>query len=193
MRWISRLSVLFAVAVLSSACGATPPATLPPSTSAAPADETPAAGDVKTTWITSDLTDVRTGQLFKISDFKNKVVLVEAMAVWCSNCKSQQGEVKKLHAALGPREDFVSVGLGIDPNESADQLKSYVDKNGFNWAYALSPSAVSREMARLYGAQFLNPTAVPMLVIDRDGNAHPLPFGVKGVEMLQEALKPYLK
>ena len=44
-------------------------------------------------WFSVPLTDVNTGSQFSISDFKGKVVLVEAMAVWCSTCISQQGEV----------------------------------------------------------------------------------------------------
>lgn len=185
------LSVLFIAASLLAACSNAEPPASSPTANATPAKATPT--EVKTTWVTTGLTDVRTGQTFRMSDFKNKVVLVEAMAVWCTNCKSQQNEVKKLHESLGAREDFVSIGLGIDPNESADLLKGYVDKNGFDWTYALAPPGVSRELANLYGAQFLNPTAVPMLVIDRNGEAHPLPFGVKSVEKLQEALQPYLK
>ncbi|MCK7526838.1 MAG: hypothetical protein MZV64_59190 [Ignavibacteriales bacterium] len=37
------------------------------------------------------------------------------------------------------------------------------------------PADVSREIASLYGDQFLNPPSTPMLIIDRKGVAHPLP------------------
>jgi len=143
-------------------------------------------------WFNASLTNVQTSEAFTIADLKGKVVLVETMAVWCSNCKAQQGQVKALHAKLGMRDDFSSLGLDIDPNENADQLKKYVDANGFDWSYAVPSADVSREIASLYGDQFLNPPSTPMLIIDRHGVAHPLPFGIKSADDLLNALQPYL-
>lgn len=143
-------------------------------------------------WFSAALTDARTGQAFAINDFKGKVVLVETLAMWCSNCKKQQGQVLALHALLGERDDFVSLGLDIDPNENAVALKGYVESNGFDWLYAVAPVEVAREIASLYGDQFLNPPSTPMLVIDRHGVAHPLPFGIKSAEELLNFLQPFL-
>jgi len=143
-------------------------------------------------WFSASLTNVNTGESFTINDLKGKVVLVETMAVWCSNCLKQQTQVKALHASLGERDDFVSIGFDIDPNEDADRLKSFVEGNGFDWHYAVAPDDVSRDIASLYGAQFLNPPSTPMLIIDRHGVAHPLPFGIKSADDLQQALQPYL-
>jgi cytochrome oxidase Cu insertion factor (SCO1/SenC/PrrC family) len=144
------------------------------------------------TWYAASLTDARTGQVFVIQDLKGKVILVETMAVWCSNCLKQQGQVKALHELLGERDDFVSVGLDIDPNEDAGSLKTYVESNGFDWLYAVPPVDVSREIASLYGDQFLNPPSTPILVIDRKGEAHPLPFGIKSADELLQYVQPYL-
>ena len=143
-------------------------------------------------WFSAALTDARTGQTFSVDDFKGKVVLVETMAIWCSNCLKQQGQVKALHEALGMRDDFVSIGLDIDPNENVDALKGYVEGKGFDWYYAVSPADVSREIASLYGDQFLNPPSTPIVVIDRHGNAHPLPFGIKSADDLMQAIQPFL-
>ena len=143
-------------------------------------------------WYSASLTDVNTGEAFTINDLKGKVVLVEAMAVWCSKCFSQQTEVKALHASLGERDDFVSIGFDIDPNEDADLLKTFVGQNGFDWKYVVSPADVSREIASLYGGQFLNPPSTPIVIIDRHGVAHPLPFGIKSADDLMKAIQPYL-
>ena len=143
-------------------------------------------------WFSASLTDARTGQAFSINDFKGKVVLVETMAIWCSNCLKQQGQVKALHEQLGSRDDFVSIGLDIDPNENADALKGYVEDKGFEWLYAVPSADVSREIAALYGDQFLNPPSTPIVVIDRHGDAHPLPFGIKSADDLMQAIQPFL-
>lgn len=143
-------------------------------------------------WFSIGLTNVRTGETITIQDLKGKVVLVETMAVWCSNCLRQQGQVKELHGLLGERDDFVSIGLDIDPNEDASKLKDFVDAQGFDWLYAISPVDVSRDLSSLYGDQFLNPPSTPMLAIDRHGVVHPLPFGIKSAEDLLNFIQPFL-
>lgn len=143
-------------------------------------------------WFEAELTNVNTGKPFKVADFHNKVVLVETMAVWCTNCLRQQREVQALRGLLGEQPDLVEVTLDIDPNETEDTLKAFTGKNGFDWTYAVAPAEVAREIGQLYGGQFLNPPATPMLIIDRHGQVHPLPFGHKTAQSLQEALAPFL-
>lgn len=143
-------------------------------------------------WFSIPLTNVNTGESFIVDDFKGKVVLVETMAQWCPNCKKQQLEVKSLHEKLGMPADLVSIALDIDPNENADTLKTYAASNGFDWIYAVAPADVSREISNLYGDQFLNPPSTPILIIDRHGEVHVLPFGIKSADELKEAVEPYL-
>lgn len=143
-------------------------------------------------WFGAELVNARSGETFTIADYQGKVVLVETMAIWCSSCLRQQQQVKALHDLLGERDDFISLGLDIDPNEEAAMLKDYTEKNGFDWVYAVSPTDVSRELGQLYGAQYLNPPSTPMLIIDRHGQVHTLPFGIKSAEDLLSALQPFL-
>jgi hypothetical protein len=143
-------------------------------------------------WFKASLTNVNTGETFAVGDYKGKVVLVETLAMWCSNCLKQQGQVQTLHDLVGERDDFVSLGLDIDPNENAEALKAYTANNGFDWVYAIAPTEVAREIGQLYGDQFLNPPSTPMLIIDREGEVHLLPFGIKSAEDLLDALQPFL-
>ena len=143
-------------------------------------------------WFNETFTDVRTGQTFSLNDHKGKIILVETLAMWCSNCRKQQGQVLELHKLLGERDDFVSFGLDIDANENATDLAGYVQSNSFDWLYSVATPEVAREIGNLYGAQFLNPPSTPMLIIDRHGQAHPLPFGIKSAQELYDALQPFL-
>ncbi len=59
------------------------------------------------------------------------------------------------------------------------------------WIYAIAPAEVSREISSLYGDQFLNPPSTPMLLIDRHGNVHPLPFGLKNAGELASLIESY--
>lgn len=144
-------------------------------------------------WFAASFKDVRNGESFTINDFKGKVVLVENMAVWCTTCYQQQTQIKAFYESLGMRDDFVIVSLDIDPNEDESILAAYAEKNsGFGWRFAVAGPEIAREIGNLYGDQFLNPPSAPVLVIDRHGVAHPLPFGVKNAEDLVKAIQPYL-
>ena len=157
--------------------------------------ETPAEAAMMETpaWLSTALIDVNTDAVFNLADYHGQVVLVEMLAVWCPKCLEQQRQVQALHLQLGPRDDFVSVGLAIDPNETADILRAHTRQRGFDWTYAVAPREVAREIAGLYGDQFLNPPSTPMLIIDRQGQAHPLPFGIKDVDALVAAVRPFLE
>ena len=143
-------------------------------------------------WFDVSFTNVNSGEEFKVSDFAGKVVLVENLAMWCPTCKKQQGEIKSLHEALGMNSDLVTIGFDVDPNEVASDLKKYTESNGFDWYYAVAPMDVTQNFEKLYGAQYLNPPSAPMLIIDRKGEVHTLPFGLKSADDLKTALDPYL-
>jgi len=144
-------------------------------------------------WFSLPLKDARSAELFKISDFLGKVVLLQDMATWCPNCMQQQKEVKLLHNALGKQADLVTIGLGVDLKEDAALLKAYIEKNAFDWKYAIATTELARELGTLYGDQYLNPSATPMLIIDRKGQVHTLPFGIKSAAVLEAALRPFLE
>jgi thiol-disulfide isomerase/thioredoxin len=144
------------------------------------------------TWFSAAFANAATGENFMVQDFKGKVVLVETMAIWCPTCLSQAKQVKALHDQIGLRADLVSVSIDIDLNEKIGDLKDYAGKNGFDWTYTVATADVAREIGSLYGQQFLNPPSAPMFIIDRHGEVHPLPFGVKSADDLQKALEPFL-
>ena len=145
------------------------------------------------TWYSTPLTDVNTGRVFTVEENLGKVILVETLATWCSNCYKQQTEVVRFHDLLGERDDFISLGIDIDPNEDIVLLTGYVSKNGFDWLYVVASGEMIDEISLLYGPQFLNPPSTPMLLIDRKGNAHPLKFGIKSAEELLNNVLPYLE
>jgi hypothetical protein len=204
---ISVVSLFFVVALLIAACSSAPADQAPlveadsaPAQSTIQEEQIPAesttadssAGSNFPDWYSTPLTDVNAGEVFTISENIGKVYLVETMAIWCSNCLRQQQEVKRFHDLLGERDDFESIGINIDPNEDTALLTGYVQKNGFDWIYVVASNELIDEISSLYGSQFLNPPSAPMLIIDRQGNPHPLGFGIKSAEELLEAVTPYL-
>jgi peroxiredoxin len=170
------------------AAGGTPSATGKPSTTEAPAaSETPLPE-----WFALEMKDVNSGATFTINDFSGKVVLLSTMAQWCPNCLIQQAYIHKMYGQLGHPENLVLVSLDVDVNEDEESLKQFTDEYGFDWRFAVSPLMVSRALGNLYTAQYLNPPLDPAMIIDRRGNVHHLPYGIKDADTLQQDVEPYL-
>jgi peroxiredoxin len=189
--------ILVAMVALVTACSSTPPP--PPTGQENPGEEMSAEDNANKAvtipdWFNVELTDVNTGKTFRIADFQGKVILLETMAIWCPTCTHQQQEIQALHEMLGERDDFVSVSLDVDSNESEDMLKAYAAQNGFDWKLAVAPLEVSRALGNLYSAEYLNPPLAPMMIINPQGQVFGLPFGgVKKATNLKPTLETYFK
>ena len=144
-------------------------------------------------WYTHQFTDAATRETFRISDFKgSKVVLVETLALWCSNCLRQQQQVRELHSLLGERDDFISIGINIDTSEDLGMVANYVNNNGFDWLYGVAPDEIIGDISATLGGQFLNPPSTPIVLIDKEGNQFPLPFGIKSADTLLAYVQEHL-
>ncbi|WP_267643069.1 TlpA family protein disulfide reductase [Haloarchaeobius amylolyticus] len=144
---------------------------------------TDGGGSGDTAWYDTELTNVLSGETFTVSQFE-KPVLVETFAVWCSNCKRQQDELIEFHEAVG--DDVVSVALNTDQNEDAEKVRQHAESNGYDWYYAVSPPAVTRQLVDEFGSSMASPPVVPMLRRCPDGSTTRLKDGHKSTSFLQE-------
>ena len=135
------------------------------------------------------LTDVRSGETFTLGELASESgpVLLEPMAVWCSNCRAQQHEVVRAHET----GTFASVSLDVDLSESPDDLAEYADREGFDWHFAMADEDLYRMLQDRFGVAVTNPPSTPLIVIERDGAVRPLEFGVgtRGAEELLAELE----
>ena len=143
-----------------------------------PSPESSPAVTLDQAWATAELVDVSTGETFRIADHAGKVIVIETMAIWCSNCRVQQGDVKAALERL-PADSVIYVVLDVDPNEDGASLSSYRDKNSFVGRYAIAGVKVARALAAEFGDQFLNPPSTPMAVVGTDGVVTLTEFGHK--------------
>jgi hypothetical protein len=124
-------------------------------------------------WATANLTDVQTGQAFRVADLvaDGKVVFLEPMAVWCSKCREQQRVARDAFAGLDPA-DAAWVGLDVELSESAENLAEYADLNDFPFTFAVSSIDLSRALAAEFGDGVLSPPNVNVIVVAADGSVN---------------------
>jgi len=148
----------------------------------------PAGGE---TWRAANLRDVVTGEEFRIADLEGKVVAIEAMAVWCVNCRFQQGEASAALAQLDS-PDVVYISIDIDPNERAEDLAAYARREGFDWPFVIAGPDLSRSLAATFGDQILSPPATPLVVLAPDGRVVAQHIGITGADRLVALFEEHL-
>jgi hypothetical protein len=129
-------------------------------------------------WATAQLVDVSTGGPFRIADHAGKVIVIETMAIWCTNCRRQQGDVQAALRRL-PSGSVVYVVLDTEPSENGQSLAAYRERNGFEGRYAIAGAQVARALAAEFGDQVLNPPSTPMILVGVDGRVTLTDFGHK--------------
>jgi len=127
-------------------------------------------------WLDIELTDAETGEAFTLASLAGRVVAVEPMAIWCSNCKAQQDRVKSVYQDIsGAGVTYIS--LGVDPGEDAEALARYADQRGYGWTFSQAPKSFSRALRDLFGSQVLSPPSTPLIVLDPSGEVAYQGFG----------------
>jgi thiol-disulfide isomerase/thioredoxin len=119
-------------------------------------------------WATATLTDVTTGETFTIADLAGKPVFIEAMAIWCTNCRQQQARFTEAFGQLLPGTAEYVV-LTIDPSENAKDLARYEAERGFSGRYVVAGRDLSRQLEAAFGPNILNPPSVPLVFVSRSG------------------------
>jgi len=136
-------------------------------------------------WLDVELKDVRTGDVFTIGQFEGTPILLESFAVWCPTCTEQQRQIRKLHDMVG--EEVISISLDTDPNEDENRVLEHLDKNGFDWRYAISPIELTQGLIDDFGTGVVFAPAAPVILICPDLSARKLGSGVKKpAELLDE-------
>lgn len=167
------LAIVAALAIVLAACSGRAPDASPTGADPAPL-------------LNHALTDVRTGERFTLGELSaDRPVLLETMAIWCTTCLSQQRQVVRAHEVT----EFHSVGLDVDPNEDADDLAEYAEREGFDWRFAKADPALVQLLTDRYGFGVTNPPSTPTFVV-ADGRIRALDFGrVRSAEELVAELE----
>ncbi len=122
--------------------------------SGADAPTTTASGGVEVGKSVPDFTVTATdGTKHQISQLRGKYVFVEFWATWCPPCRAEMPALKKLHARLGSRPDFVMLGISMD--DDAAKVTAYAEKEKLGWPMAAGPDSGAATAAKRVGARFI--------------------------------------
>jgi len=153
----------------------------------APSPEPEEAEAEPAAWLDIELTDAASGETFTLASLEGEVVAIEPMAIWCSNCKAQQDNVKSAYPEIEGSE-VTYISLGIDPGEDPKALAKYADRRGYDWTFVQSPVEFSRELNDLFGPQILSAPSTPLIVLDSSGGVFTQEWGFHDPERLLDIL-----
>ena len=142
-------------------------------------------------WQRLPLTDARTGETFTLADLSG-TVYVEPMATWCSNCRTQLGNVQaaQTQIAKDATRGVTFLALSVETTLEPAALARYADEQGFDFTFAVMTPELLRALAAEFGQSVANPPATPHFVVYPDGTWGDLMTGFSPPDAVLSALSP---
>ncbi len=89
-----------------------------------------------------------TGQKLSLKDLRGSYVFVDFWATWCPPCVGEIPMVKRLHAAMKDRDDFVLLSISLDREKGA--VQRFVKQRKLEWHQAVGEDAGAGRAATAY-------------------------------------------
>ena len=138
-------------------------------------------------WTNIPLKDVNSKKVFRISDLRDKHVMILSFTVSCPICTAQQQEIMKLRDRTGG--SYVFVALDIDPNENEERIGSHIRQHNFSGYYAVSPPEMTRSLINEFGIDQITPASAPIILICNNSSVYAFAGGLKSADLLQAQLE----
>ncbi len=118
------------------------------------------------------------GANFALADQQGKIVLLNFWATWCVPCKTEMPEFQKAYAA---KASHGLVIVGVNDNESADQITRFRSQFGLTFPLVVDDGAHIQQM---YGIRSYPTT----YVLDRNGAIVARNFGAMTVDQIDKLI-----
>lgn len=119
----------------------------------------------------------------KLSDFKNKVVIIDFWATWCPPCRQEIPHFIGLYSQY-KGQGLEIIGIALD-TKGAKVVPLFVEQNSINYAVLLG----NQDVADLYGGIAAIPTT---FIVDREGNISKKYIGYNDKEVFERDIKELL-
>jgi cytochrome c biogenesis protein CcmG/thiol:disulfide interchange protein DsbE len=123
------------------------------------------------------------GRLFKLTDYKGKVVLVNFWATWCQPCRTEIPDLIRKQRAY--RDKGLQIVGVTYPPEKISEVRRFVRKLRMNYPVAMGTKADK--------SFFTSSETLPMtVIIDRDGSVRDVIEGIMYADEFDQKVKPLL-
>jgi peroxiredoxin len=123
------------------------------------------------------------GQERKLSDFKNKVVIIDFWATWCPPCRKEIPHFISLYDQY-KRQGLEIIGVAMDQNPEK-VLPEFIRKNNVNYTILFGNEKVYDS----YGGIQAIPTT---FILDKEGNIRKRYIGYNEKEVFEKEIKELL-
>lgn len=120
-------------------------------------------------WMSSELVDIESGETYRLSDFKNKNILINSFSLDCESCVDEQDYIKDLHESIGSSVETITLDLYFDTD--LDDLKEFRKLRGYHWIYSIAPESLTESLRSSFGSSILNLPSVPIILICEGGES----------------------
>ncbi|MEO8611070.1 MAG: TlpA disulfide reductase family protein [Chloroflexota bacterium] len=183
-----------------AACSPAATTNTPAPTQAAQQDATPTAESMASgaaqnsaisnspAWFTLPIVNAQTGETFTLADYTGKTIWVEPMATWCTNCRHQLPNVEAARVALNS-DQYVFISFSVAENVDNATLASYVDEQGWHWAFAVATDDLTQGMVDTFGRTVVTPPSTPHFIVKPDGSVSAIETGTPTTDEIVAELK----
>ena len=74
------------------------------------------------------------GNQISLSDFRGETVFVNFWATWCPPCRAEMPEIEAIYQEY---KDKGVVVIGVDIQETKEEVLQYVQEGGYSWTFVL--------------------------------------------------------
>ncbi len=124
-----------------------------------------------------------TGKKIKLSDYKNKIVILDFWATWCPPCRKGIPDLIAIQKEFG--SDVVVIGLSVDSDTKLD-VPGFMQKQGINYPVVYADTGTVKS----YGGIEAIPTSI---VIDKKGIIADFHVGLVEKEVFVNKINSLLK
>jgi len=119
----------------------------------------------------------------KLSDFKNKVVIIDFWTTWCPPCREEIPHFISLYSQY-KTQGLEIIGIALDFN-GEKVVPEFTSNNNINYTIVLG----NEEVSDLYGGIAAIPTT---FIVDKDGNIRKRYVGYNSREVFEKDIKELL-
>ena len=124
-----------------------------------------------------------TGKTIKLSDYKNKVVIIDFWATWCGPCRRGIPDLVAIQNEF--KNDVVIIGISVD-TDTKMEVPKFIKEKGINYAVVFADDAIAKKYGGIEG--------IPAsFVIDKTGLIADAHVGLVPKSILVDKIKSLLK